>query len=1077
MRISTLWRGGLLSLLLFGFAFSLAYAQESTVTGTVTADDEGALPGVNILIQGSGQGTVSDVEGNYSIVVPGPEAVLVFSSIGYTTEAVTVGNQSLIDMVLVPDVTSLKEIVVTGYTSQSKRDITGAIASVDTEKMAEMPAASFTQQLQGRVAGVTVGQDNRPGGAPMIRIRGWGTINNNNPLYIIDGVPTKSDIQSLNPANIESIQILKDAAAASIYGARAANGVVIVTTKKGKSGTPKISFDARFGMQRAANKLDLLNTQELGELLYTAARNDYIAGTGSDAGFVFDHGQYGPDPTATNFIPDYIFPSRGFEGDAAVNPDLYSLDPYYGITKANKEGTDWYDEIFNPAPIQEYNLGINGGNEKARYFVSLNYFNQEGVVQKTGYDRFTMRVNTEFSPKDWIRVGETFEVTYSQTVGEGNNTEGNSVAEIFRTQSIIPLYDINGFYAGTKGASLGNSDTPFSSLDRNKDNVQERWRMLGAAYMEIDIIEDLTFKTQMGIDYRNYYLSAFSFQNIEGSEPSSNHALGVDYSYNLDWTWYNTLNYSKTFANVHRINVLVGTEAVSSKYRNLGADRVNFFDTSINYRYLNAGTAGITNYNGGSESALFSLFAKVNYVYNDKYLFDATVRRDGSSRFSENNRYATFPAFSAGWRLSEEAFMSNVSWTTELKLRAGWGQMGNQEIANYNEFSTYRSSLNQSAYDISGSNTSVVAGFDSQYFGNPEGVWETTTTLDIGFDWTLWNKLTVNFDWYDMTTTDMLYRLNLPGTGGSADFPYQNVGEMNNKGIDLALNWSSASASGEFTYDIGFNISQYKNEIVKLSDNAAEGFFGNARRQEVYTRNEAGVPYSSFYGYIVEGFTDGTESYWDEDEFGDPIYVSDQFPGYYNYGDGKGRFKYKDLDGDGVITDQDRTFIGSPHPDFTYGLNFNGTYKNFDFAVFLMGSQGNDLTNYVSRWTDFWMFQGNRSNRMRYESWTPELGDAATLPIASANDNISTRPSTHFVEDGSYMRLKNLQLGYTVPNLKGIDRLRVYVQATNLFTVTNYSGLDPEVNINGSGSAANLGFDEGYYPTSQQFLLGVNFGF
>lgn len=1064
MRISTLWRGGIFALFLIGFSLSQIYAQDSTVTGKVTSAEEGPLPGVNILIQGSGTGTVSDVEGNYSLVVPGPDAVLVFSSIGYTTEAVTVGNQTTIDMVLDPDVTSLKEIVVTGYTAQSKRDITGAIASVDTEKLAEMPAASFSQQLQGRVAGVTVGQDNRPGGAPMIRIRGFGTINNNDPLYIIDGVPTKSDIQSINPANVESIQILKDAAAASIYGARAANGVVIVTTKKGKSGTPKISFDARYGIQRASNQLDLLKTQELGELLYIAARNDYIDAEGTAAGFAFSHGQYGPDPNAANFIPDYIFPSRSFEGDAGVDPSLYSLDPYYGITRANKEGTDWYDEIFNPAAIQEYNLGISGGNEKARYFVSMNYFNQEGVVRQSGYDRFTIRANTEFSPKDWIRVGETFEVTYSQRVGEGNNTEGNSVAEIFRTQPIIPLKDINGFYAGTKGASLGNSDTPYSSTERNKNNVQERWRMLGGAYIEADIIKDLTFKSQLGIDYRNYYLSGFSPQNIEGSEPSSNHALAVDYSYNFDWTWYNTLNYSKTFADAHRINVLVGTEAVDGRYRSLGADRVDYFVTDLNYRYLNAGSGGIANNGSGNESSLFSIFAKVNYVYNDKYLFDATVRRDGSSRFSENNRYGVFPAFSAGWRISEEAFMSSATWTTDLKLRAGWGQMGNQEIANYNEFSTYRSSINQSNYDITGSNTSIVAGFDSQYFGNPDGRWESTTTLDIGFDWLLWNKLTVNFDWYDMTTTDMLYRLNLPGAGGSADLPYQNVGEMNNTGIDLGINYAGASSTGEFTYDIGFNLSQYKNEIVSLSDNAAEGFFGEARREQVYTRNEAGTPFSSFYGYIIDGFTDGTEA-------------ESTFPGYYGYGDGKGRFKYRDLDGDNVITDADRTFIGNPHPDFTYGLNFNANYKDFDFAVFLMGSQGNDITNYVSRWTDFWMFQGNRSHRMRYESWTPELGDNATLPIASANDGISTRPSTHFVEDGSYLRLKNLQVGYTVPNLKGIDRLRVYVQATNLLTITNYSGLDPEVNINGDGSDANLGFDEGYYPTSQQFLIGVNFGF
>jgi TonB-linked SusC/RagA family outer membrane protein len=420
-----------------------------------------------------------------------------------------------------------------------------------------------------------------------------------------------------------------------------------------------------------------------------------------------------------------------------------------------------------------------------------------------------------------------------------------------------------------------------------------------------------------------------------------------------------------------------------------------------------------------------------------------------------------------GWRVSEEPFLNSAGWITDLKLRASWGQMGNQEIADYNKFYTYRSSLAQSAYDIKGLDNQVEPGFDSQRFGNPESIWETTTTLDFGFDWTIWNKLTVNFDWYDMTTTDMLYVLTLPGTGGSAAYPFQNVGEMNNKGIDLGVNWHSISSTGEFNYDIALNITHYKNKIVKLSDNASEGFNGNLLgNAQPYTRNEAGVPYASFYGYIIDGFTDGTES-------------EDSFDGYYGYGDGMGRFKYRDLDGDSIITSLDRTFIGNPHPDFTFGLSFNANYKNFDFAVFFQGSKGNDLINYASGGSDFFSTtKSNNSKKALYESWTPELGDAATLPIASANDIYSSRPSTYFVEDGSYVRLKNIQIGYTIPNLRGIDRLRVYFQAINLFTITNYSGLDPEINRSGAGSnTANLGLDYGYYPISQQFLMGVNFGF
>jgi len=1064
-RISKFFSKCILSGLLFYLPTSFLFAQEIKVSGNVSSLDEGSLPGVNILIQGTNKGTVSDKEGNYNIVVPDSEAVLVYTSVGYISQEVAVGNQSFISIELEADVTGLNEIIVIGYSSQSKKDITGAISTVDGETLNEVPAASFTEQLQGRATGVVVGQDNSPGGEPLVRIRGWGTINDNDPLYIIDGIPTKSDINAINPANIGSIQILKDAAAVSIYGARAANGVIIVTTKKGKPGTTKITFDARVGTQRPMNNnLNLLNTQELGEYYYMAYRNDYIAANGSDAGFVFNHGQYGPDPDAPDFIPDYTTPNKAFEGDPGTDPDDYSLDPdnYNGITRANKEGTDWYDEVFNPAPIQEYNLGINGGNESARYFVSFNYFDQKGIVKNTGYKRGTFRVNTEFAPKKWLRIGETFEASLITSFNIPNTSLFNPVVSVTSSIPILSVYDINGYYGSRRGADMMSSN-PVARLDRLKDNVLNRRRLLGGAFIEADIVEGLTFKTLLGMDYRSNYISYFIPQALEVPTSSIENNLFVDYNNNVDWTWYNTLNYSKHFNNIHKLNILAGTEALSKKYTVLSAQRTNFYSSDPNYRYLDAGTAGINNSGSGSESSLFSLFAKVSYAYNDKYLFEATIRRDGSSRFSNNNRYATFPAFSIGWRLSEESFLNHLTWTTDLKLRASWGQMGNQEIADYNEFNTYRSSISQSAYDINGSNNSVKAGFDTQRFGNPNGRWETTTTLDIGFDWTLWNKLTINFDWYDMTTSDMLYQLNLPAMGGNAEYPFQNVGEMNNKGIDLGLTWNGSSSNGGLTYDIALNISHYKNEIISLGNNVAEGFFGSSIDNYSYTRNEAGVPYSSFYGYIIDGFTDGSEA-------------EEVFEGYYGYV--KGKFKYRDIDGDSVITDKDRTFIGNPHPDFTFGLSFNVYYKNFDFALFIQGSQGNEIINLVNGSTDFWSLTANSSKKARYESWTPELGDAAKLPIASTIDNISTRPSTYFIEDGSYLRLKNIQFGYTIPNLRGIDRLRIYIQVINLFTFTNYSGPDPEINISGTGSGlANLGLDRGFYPASQQFLIGVNFGF
>jgi TonB-linked SusC/RagA family outer membrane protein len=533
------------------------------------------------------------------------------------------------------------------------------------------------------------------------------------------------------------------------------------------------------------------------------------------------------------------------------------------------------------------------------------------------------------------------------------------------------------------------------------------------------------------------------------------------------------LNYAKTFADIHKINILVGTEAIFGQYRDLNAGRNSYpYGDDINYRTLNAGGGGVTNSGGISQSTLYSLFAKVNYILNDKYIVDATIRRDGSSRFGPENRYAVFPAFSLGWRLNQESFMSGITWLTDLKLRGGWGQMGNQDISNENAYTTFRSSIDQSYYDIKGSGAGGIAqGFDAGRFGNPGGKWETTTQTNIGFDATLFNKLTLNFDWYSRLTSDMLYQLPQPATRGVASLPYQNVGEMSNKGIDIMLSYNGQSANGDFKYSIGANWSTYKNEVVKISSNANEVLLGPDRRQYIYTRAEDGHPISSFYGLIIDGFTDGSESYDSAGELYSKVY-----PGYYNYADGKGRFKYRDVDGDGVLdATADRTFIGNPHPKFIYGLNFSASYKNFDFTLFLQGVSGNDVINYVRRWTDFNNFQGNRSMRFYADSWTPELGDAALLPILSQNDDQSQQPSTYFVEKGSYLRCKNFQIGYTIPNLKGIDRLRLYFQTTNLFTITKYSGLDPEINIQ-YGNNNNLGWDEGLYPTARNFIFGVNFG-
>lgn len=1039
---------------------SVAWAQQ-TVTGTVVGDDSGEpLAGATVLIKGTTEGAFTDDQGRFTVSVPNLNATLTVSFLNYLTQDVALNGRREVSIKLIQDISSLEEIIITGYTAQSRREVTGAVTSIDAEALNEIPQPSLTQQLQGRAAGVMVGQDNRPGGGAMVRIRGFGTINNNDPLYVIDGIPTKGGLNQINPANVESIQILKDASAASIYGSRAANGVVIITTKKGKVGAPKVNFSVRGGIQQATQSLDLANTQQLGEILYLQQRNDYIVATGSADGFEFNHGQYGPDPNASNFIPDYIFPSGAFEGDPRTNPANYSaVEPFNLITRANKTGTDWYDEIYQTAPLQEYNLNVSGGTGRSNYFVGLNYYNQEGTVIHTNFERYSIRANSELSPKSWLRIGENLEVAYSETVSFTNNTEGNAISNTFRTQPIIPVYDINGFFAGNKGSNLGNGDNPVAILARDKDDVGENWRFFGNAYIEVDFLKNFTFKTQFGADFGTFYGPNWIARNIEDAEAIAANGLSVTANNSLTWTWYNTLNYTNTFADVHKVGVLLGTEAIEGNFRQLTGARNQFFSDDLDYRYLNAGETSITNGHFGSHSSLFSYFGKINYSLADKYLLDVTVRRDGSSRFGPENRYAVFPAFSLGWRLSDEAFLQGADWLTDLKLRGGWGQMGNQEIPNDNAYTTFRTSLVNSSYDLNGSNTSVVPGFDSQRFGNLNGKWETTTTTNVGFDATLFNQLTINFDWYDKTTTDMLYQLGLPFTQGEATAPFQNVAEMNNTGIDLGLAYSNTAMGGDLSYNIAANFSTYKNEVISLGDNANEVLIGPSRRQYSYTRSITGQPISSFYGLIIDGFTTQADV------------GSGEYDAYY---DRPGRYKYRDINGDGLITDDDRTFIGSPHPDFTYGLNLNIQYKNFDVTMFFQGVQGNDLLNYVNRWIDFVTFQGNRSVKMLTDSWTPENPNAS-LPVLSAGDNLSYQPSSYFVEDGSYFRMKNLQIGYNFPTIAGIDNLRLYFQATNLFTITDYSGLDPEVNIQ-FGNNNMFGFDEGIYPTPQQFILGLNLG-
>ncbi|MBN8823664.1 MULTISPECIES: TonB-dependent receptor [unclassified Spirosoma] len=1075
------------TVVLFLFSWLLCisvYAQDRKITGRITdGNDNSAVPGANVVVKGTQTGVVTDANGQFSLNVASGRNVLTVSAIGYVSQDVTIGSRSSVDITLAPDIKTLSEVVVTGYGAQAKRDITGAVATVDTKQLLSVPSTNVGQALQGRVAGVQVGNENAPGGGVMVRIRGFGTINDNSPLYVVDGVPTKGNLNTLNLNDVESMQILKDASAASIYGSRAGNGVVIITTKKGKAGKPKFTYDVYYGSQRHGKLLDMLNTQEYAQLTWESRINSGVVGANGNP----VHSQFGNGPTPV--IPDFVLPSGASASDprVALNPDgtykNYNNDinspNFLLITKANKVGTNWLEEIFQTAPIQNHQLGVSGGNENGRYAMSLNYFNQDGIMKYTGYKRYSLRANTEFNVNKRVRVGQNFQVAYGERIAQanGNNAESNPISFAYRIQPIIPVYDVAGNFAGTRGGDLDNANNPVALLYRNKDNVQKEIRLFGNAFAEVDILPNLTARTSFGIDYNLYNYRNYIIRDIESAEARGSNQLTTNNNYEWTWTWYNTLTYNLSLGDRHRFNVIAGTESIKNYFETFDATRTNFAVDDIENRYLSAGTGVQTNNGGASNWRLASEFAKVNYALDDKYLIDLTIRRDRSSRFAPEYRSAVFPAASVGWRVSKENFFKPLTLVDDLKFRAGLGQTGNQEIGNYNSFTQFSTNPATSFYDINGTRTSAVPGYELTQFGNAKAKWETTTSLNIGFDASLLkNRLTVNFDWYTRTTSDMLFPVSAPLTQGVATNPFQNIGEMRNRGIDLMINYGDKIGSSGLTYNIGANFSTYRNTVTKTNGDPSTQYFGiNDERIQNFVVTQQNYPIASFFGYTIDGiFQTNEEAKAYLPQFGattanNPENVA-------------GRFKFRDVNGDGVINSGDLSIIGNPHPKFTYGLNINLNYKNFGLTLFGQGVQGNQIFNYVKYWTDFPTFAGNRSTRMLYDSWRPGKTDAI-LPQLRASDQISILPSTYYLESGSYFRMKNIQLTYQLPqtllNKLKMGATSVYIQGQNLFTVTKYSGMDPEINLRNytAGNDRQIGVDGGSYPVAKTILVGLNLSF
>ena len=1046
------WKKALMAIALMVLCSFHGLAQERTVSGTVNDDSGEPLPGTNVVIKGTTTGTVTDFNGTYRINVPN-DAVLVISAIGFITQEVSIGSRSVIDVDMALDIEELEEVVVVGYTSQSKRNLTGAVSSVDIGEATKVPLVNAAEALQGRAAGVSVITDGAPGAAPTVRIRGFGTPNSNDPLYIIDGVQTNdpSVLSTLNPQDIEQMNVLKDGAA-SIYGSRASNGVVIITTKKGKykDGKPTISFDAFWGTQRVINELDLLNAQQHGEMIFQSLRND-----GADV----THPQYGSGSSPV--VPSSLL---GVDANTTVNPN----------------GTDWQDEIFRDAPFQNYSLSVQNATDNGQYFLSVGYADRDGIQLESGFKRGSTRLNSEFSAFNGrVRVGEHLNIAFSRTnlpLSRGNNV-GNQVENALRSSPLIPARDNDGNFAGTYSASagLGNARSPLAQLVRARDNYDNVLQAFGDIYLEADILEQLTFKTSIGANVSNLNGRVFTRLDPEHSESITSNLLAQIEGENYEWVWSNTLNYDQTFGD-HGINVLAGIESVYNQDKLTEVRRSDILIENSDFLVLRNGTGTpqvITA--DDNQFTLFSVFGSVNYSFKNRYLATFTIRGDETSRFSRTNQNAVFPAFTLGWVISEEDFFPQNNILTYAKIKGSYGELGNQSLPQANpDVNISQLDEQRANYVFSGSGTPTTGAILNSV-GNPDLKWETSQSTNFGLDLGLINnKLNIGIEYFRIVTDDLIVQdfSAISSTAIDAGAPFVNVGEVENTGIDLRISYADQTSFG-LTYGIDLVLSRYDNEVTDLISDFQTGatyFRGGA-----VTRSEVGQPLSSFYGRVVEGiFQSASEVSAAPDQgFADPA-------------DGVGRFRYRDVNGDGVINDDDRDYIGSPHPDFTYGINLNLGFKGVDVTAFFTGSQGNDIYNYQKIFTDFpTFFNGNRSTRV-LDSWS-ESNTGAELPALSQSiTNSETQPNSYFVEDGSFFRLKNLQIGYNIPNrfgeVIGLSSARVYLQGTNLFTITDYDGFDPELgpdtnNNDGSSDPDNLtlGVDSGrFYPQAKIFSVGIN---
>lgn len=987
--------------------------------------DNSGIPviGASIQIKGSTTGTITDIDGKFALEVS-PNDILVISYIGYTTQSIKVGNKTSFNIVLKEDNKTLDEVVVVGYTTQKKADLSGAVASVKMDEVGDMAVTGINHALQGKMSGVTVYQTSgAPGASASIRVRGLGTIGNNDPLYVIDGMPA-DNMNDVNPSDIERIDVLKDAASAAIYGSRAANGVVIIQTKKGKKSEKiNVTFNTHHGFNTATKKINLLDA---------AGRN--------------------------------LIHTEAYQNDGLEVPEYYT-SPIGSVTR-----TDWQDEIYSTGYTGNYDLGLSGGSERARYNVALGYLDQNGILKNSGFDRVNFRVNTEMDITKNFKFGENLMITHSvqsivPTYGAGGAISGALVFD-----PSVPVYTEDGGYSGSGelGTDMRN---PVSVLDR-ADKKVTRDRIFGNVYAQWEIVKGLTLKTDFGYDWSQWQEKEYNGIVPEQGRPNTVAELTQQDWQSTRWMNTTTLKYDGTWGK-HKLMALGGWSYEDYRMNFLNARGTGFASDEESQRFLECASTVAWLLSGRKEWALMSGFMRLDYSFADRYLLSASFRADGSSKFAKQNRWGYFPSVSGAWRISEEAFFEDAKETVQnLKVRASWGQLGNQNIFDY--YPTYSKVVNTQDDD----GYYVVFGKDEKYTGgryeasiaNKDIKWEVTTQANVGIDLTLFNHLDITADYFQKNTSDVLLQVPITAIAGVDSEPWVNAGKVRNSGFEFSAAWNGEKNG--FTYNVYGNFSTIKNEVTSLG-NGNEAIFGGSYGGSNITRTVVGEPMAHFYGYKTDGI------------FKNKAAV-DAYNTKYNKNAQIGDVKFVDLNGDNVIDDNDKTNIGDGFPDFTYGFGFDGSYKGFDLSLFFQGVAGYDIFKAIDREGMFARRSYNQFGEI-LDRFHPVNNPDGNLPRVTFEDpNGNAQMSDLYVENGNYLKLKNITLGYTLPKSittkLGMQKLRFYVTAQNVFTITKYSGYDPELGETYADTpdaygVTELAVDRGQFPQTRSFIMGVNINF